>query len=330
MGHRRLELGRFDERCASSSIPRPVGAILGGGSPDGPLDRVALEVSPQERMLLDLVGRHPFLSAESLATVLGWETRRARERRARLIRRGLISLLDASEAGAWPADELTELTESGLRFLAAQQGLSLVGAVRFNGLAGGGPARPMGTRELLLRNLDHTVGTDAIFVHLRGTLSNGGVSRDDAVLEWRNAAACSRRRVRPDGYAMIRLGGRLYGFFLEYDRGTMSARDYAKKWAAYYDYRDSRDFERDYDGFPTILVVTTDNTVEERIARTARAASVGRSPALPILLTCEWRITRDPANSRGLLGSIWREPFPGRRERVCWPAPSAKMTVRSP
>ena len=141
----------------------------------------------------------------------------------------------------------------------------------------------------------------------------------DALLEWRNAAACSRRRVRPDGYGMIRRRGELYGFFLEYDRGTMSARDYSAKWAGYYDYRDSRAYERDYHGFPTVLVVTTDNTAEERIARSARAASVGRSPPLPILLTCEWRVSRDPANPDGLLGPIWRDPHAGDARRSGWP-----------
>ena len=85
----------------------------------------------------------------------------------------------------------------------------------------------------------------------------------------------------------------------------MSARDYAEKWAVYYDYRDSRAFEMDYDGFPTILVVTTNSTAEERIARSACAASVGRALALPLLLTCEWRIARI-ANSDGLFGPIWR------------------------
>lgn len=118
---------------------------------------------------------------------------------------------------------------------------------------------------------------------------------------------------------MIRLAGRRHGFFLEYDYGTMSARDYGEKWARYDDYRDSRAFEQDYDGYPTILVVTTDKTAEERIARSARAASVGRWAPLPMLLTCAWRIFRDPANQHGLLGPIWRGPHDAFDERCRWP-----------
>jgi hypothetical protein len=103
----------------------------------------------------------------------------------------------------------------------------------------------------------------------------------------------------------------------------MSARDYAEKWAVYHDYRESRAYELDYDGFPTILVVTTDDTAEKRIARSVRAASIGRATPLPVLLTCDWRINSDPSNQDGLLGPIWREPSAGFHERCQWPTDSS-------
>jgi hypothetical protein len=325
----RLRLRALDPRRPGSPIPRLVGAACQtDSSTSGNLGSLVLKLSPMERSLLDVVGRHPFQPAESLTTVLGWEVRRLRERRARLIRFGLVRLLGVGERRQLSPDDLTELTEAGLEFVAAQQGLSLARAVHFNGLAGGGSEHPTGTRRLLLRDLDHTRGADAQFVGLCRRFKTTAERRGgDALLEWRNAAACSRRRVRPDGYGMIRLGGRLHGFFLEYDRGTMSARDYGAKWAGYYDYRDSGAFERDYDGFPTILVVTTDRTAEERIARSARAAAVGRWSPLPILLTCEWRVSRDPANRDGLLGPIWREPPEAHSERRRWPADQSRARL---
>jgi hypothetical protein len=137
------------------------------------------------------------------------------------------------------------------------------------------------------------------------------------LVEWRSAAACCRRPIRPDGYGIYRHHRQLYGFFLEYDRGTMSARDYHQKFAAYYAYWASGRYQRDYDGFPTILVITSDKTSEDRIARAALAAAVGRGPTLPLPLTCRWRI-EDARNSSGLLGPIWREP--SSTERRCWPA----------
>jgi hypothetical protein len=56
---------------------------------------------------------------------------------------------------------------------------------------------------------------------------------DDALEEWRSAAACARGRFRPDGYGCYRRGGSRFGFFLEYDRGTERPGDYAAKLAAY-------------------------------------------------------------------------------------------------
>jgi hypothetical protein len=209
--------------------------------------------------------------------------------------------------------------------------LSVPQAVRYNGLAGGGPEHEVGARHHLLRNLEHTIGADAVFVDLYRRLgTRGAATGGDAVLEWRNAAACSRRRARPDGYGMIRRRGELFGFFLEFDRGTMGYRDYSEKWSAYYHYHDSRDFELDYDGFPTILVVTTENAVEERIARSVRAAGIGRWAPLPVLLTCEWRINRDPTNSDGLLGPIWRESHASFAERRRWPLAGAPRIPRAP
>jgi hypothetical protein len=75
------------------------------------------------------------------------------------------------------------------------------------------------------------------------------------MVEWQNAAAYSRRHLRPDGYGLYRHGGWLHSFLLENDRGSLNARDYFKKVAAYHAYGINRHFERDYPGFPTILVV---------------------------------------------------------------------------
>ena len=109
-----LRLRPLDERRPGSPIPRPVGSVFNPDSSDTSLSRLALKVSPVERVLLDLVGRHPFLTAESLPAVLGWETRRVRERRARLIRLGLVRLLGKRERHWSSPSDLTELTTDGL------------------------------------------------------------------------------------------------------------------------------------------------------------------------------------------------------------------------
>ncbi|MGI8826804.1 MAG: replication-relaxation family protein [Chloroflexota bacterium] len=159
-----------------------------------------------------------------------------------------------------------------------------------------------------MRTFTHTRGADEVFVRLyRQARARVAAGHDEEMVEWQNAAACSRRHLRPDGYGVYRRGTRYDGFFLEYDRGTMNARDYFKKFGAYYRYGVTRCFERDYNSYPAILVVTSDNASEERIARVARAAAVGQAGKLSLLLTCQWRID-DATNSDSLLGCIWRKP----------------------
>ncbi len=315
----RIQLERLRSRRPCSRVPCLVGDALSMTSAalraGNTLGRAAIGLSPTDRALLDFVGRHPFQPPERLASVLGWQVKWARQLRNRLMARGLMRLLGPEEVGAdFGALELVELTEAGLALVAAQQGLPLAAAVRYNGLAGGTPDNPIGSRRQLVAHLSHALGVDGILVDLMETARRAVASaNDEALVEWRNAAACSRRHLRPDGYGIYRRGGRLYGFFLEYDRGTMSARDYLQKFAAYFEYLTIGSFSRDYEGFPTILVVTKDRMAEDRIARAACAAAVGRGVAIPLLLTCEWRIFLDPGNPRGLLGPIWREPGSTRR-----------------
>ena len=325
----RIRLQPLRARRPGGVLPELVGDALATPGPSPAADslgRRALGLGAADRALLDLIGRHPFLPLERLAQMHGWDTKWARERRDRLIGLGLMRLVEVCEVGAEAAaSELVELTADGLALVAAQHGLSLGRAVRHLGLAGGGPERPIGVRRRLLASLAHTLGADAIFVSLICTAKKlAALGSDDALMEWRNAAACSRGHLRPDGYGLYRHAGQLYGFFLEYDRGTMSARDYLAKFAAYYEYRASGRFERDYQGFPTVLVVTSDSSAEERIARAVRAAAVGRGPALPLLLTCEWRLA-DPRNPYGLLGPVWREPDAAIHDRRFWPLAPASL-----
>jgi hypothetical protein len=273
-------------------------------------------VAPADHALLELIGRHPFLTVDDLGAALGWTREWAHWRRNRLIRNGLVRLLEPEEAGDAAALGLAELTAQGLTLVTSRLGITLAAAVRHLGLAGGGPEQPTGQRRSLLRSLEHTLGVNSVFVSLHRTahaLVQAG--SDDGLLEWRSAAAGSRGRVRPDGYGVYRHRGEVHGFFLEYDRGTMSGRDYREKFVAYFDYWASRRYEQDYDGFPTILMVTTNPAAERRIAWAIHSISLGWAARLPILLTCDWRMNRDAGNPHGLLGPIWRDPWAEARRR---------------
>jgi hypothetical protein len=190
-------------------------------------------------------------------------------------------------------------------------GLSLAAAVRYHGLAGGGSHTPVGPRRALLAHLAHTLGADGVFATIARAAFR---QRGGSLLEWRNAAACARGRVRPDGYGLLRLGRREYGFFLEFDRGTVHAAALRAKFAAYHRYKASAAAAREYDGFPTVLVVTAGPGAEQRIVAAVRAAGPGLVNSLPVLITTLGWMEGDSA---GPFGSIWLDPEHGMRRS--WP-----------
>jgi hypothetical protein len=169
-----------------------------------------------------------------------------------------------------------------------------------------------------MKHLTHTVETNGVVVDLivdaRRLVSESG----RLAITWRSAAACARGRLRPDGYVMIECGGNAQGFFLEYDRGTESRRDYRRKLAAYHEYAANGRFRQDYEGFPAVLIVSVSDVAEQRIAEAARAVAVRRDHRLTVLLMTEWRLRRDPRNPDGWFGPIWRKAGFGPEVRQYW------------
>jgi hypothetical protein len=167
----------------------------------------------------------------------------------------------------------------------------------------------------MLRHLAHTVGANQFFVDLalaaRRVIRAGG---DDDLLEWRSAAACVRGRCRPDGFGCYRRGAARYGFFLEFDRATERAREYAAKLDAYYRFRDTGAAAREFESFPTVLVVSTSARAEDLIACQAYLAAErhGGSP-LPVLLTTTELVR---ATLFQTLGPVWRTPSPATGKRA--------------
>ena len=209
-----------------------------------------------------------------------------------------------------------ELTESGLNAVAAWHGVRRRDLVQANVLVGPGRRREGRVRRSLLRNFDHTQGVYDFFVQLAALAARfRRLGWDDELVHWRAAGASTRRWPRPDGYGSYRHDGQTYGFVLEYDRGTEKPRQLRRKFASYFDYRDSGRFERDFDGFPTILVVSTTWEAECRVAAAVRAVMRLKGSPLPILLSYDSRIQRE---SNGLLGPAWRLPEAELDDRRTW------------
>jgi len=256
-----------------------------------------------------LVARQPLLTRKQLAALLRTSAWRIAHLESDLIERGWLRPVLSNDlpldASGRTRDRLqslglVELTEAG-RKEAARRLLVPAGlARRRHGLI-----RTAVARRRLLRHFQHTLGANAFFVELAGAaMQVTGRGGNEALLEWRSAAACARGRFRPDGYGCYRRGAWQFGFFLEYDRGTERSRHYAAKLATYYRHRDSGAYARDYRSFPTLLVVTTSEPAEERFAHEAYLAQqrYGGMP-LRVFLTTTDRIQSQP---HGALGSAWR------------------------
>jgi hypothetical protein len=258
--------------------------------------------------VLDLVGHHPFLSTENLAAILGREVEWARRKRSALVKGGLVRVVPVGEASR---RELLEATRTGLEVLAGHLGMLLGEAVRLHGLAGGGPADPIGARESLFKHLKHTLGADDVFALVARAAAAHPVG--GALVEWRAAAACARGRFRPDGYGLVRLGHEQHGFFLEFDRGTMRADRLRAKFVAYYRYRSSRHARDSFAGFPVLLIVTAGVGAELRLVRALRAVDLGQNPGLSALLTTTGFLK---SAGGGPLGPIWRTAGNATRRRA--------------
>jgi hypothetical protein len=277
----------------------------------------------QVDQVLGLVARHPLLERRQLATLLNTSTVRTGQLVRRLAAAGWtrsFTSRDMPSDALWPRAvrrrlSLVVLTPSGRREAARRLVLPATDATRHHGLLG---SRATETRYS--RHLAHTLGANEAFVAFvaaaRRKCERGG---DEALVEWRSAAACARGRFRPDGYGCYQRQGSRFGFFLEFDRGTEKGQEYAAKLAAFYRYRDSSASKRDYAGFPALLVVTTSESAEARFAVQAHLAEQRHSGSpLSIFLTTTAHIDASPD---GVLGRIWRsaaDPWAVEPARIYW------------
>jgi hypothetical protein len=127
-------------------------------------------------------------------------------------------------------------------------------------------------------------------------------------------------RVPTAEYARMGMGclvsaGREYGFFLEFDRGTVRPAALRAKFAAYHRYRLSGRGARNYDGFPTILVVTAGPGAQQRMAAAVLSSDGGQTNRLAVLLTTVTLLARVEG---GPFGPVWRTPS-GAGHRHGWP-----------
>ncbi len=305
-------------RAGAVAGPMPGGGAALATRPPGARPD-ALALLPREWRCLEVLARHPFLTGTDLSTILGSPVNNVEADRARLARRGLLHLVAApvSRDGFPPRGRLAELTVAGLRARARWEGLTLAQAVRWNGFVGGGSGTPVGDRERLARNMDHTRGVAGVIISLYRAARSPVAEMPGAVVTlWENAAACADGAVQPDARVRAIWHGVAYEAILEYDRGTEWRERWltkARAWAG------ALADGRWHPVSPAIWVVTTGDAAERRIARLLGTAGRAWGRRLPVLLTTAARLAAD---LDGPLGAVWRGLDEGAGdERLYWLPP---------
>ena len=289
-----------------------------GQVPESARERVAaiaLATDAEEKRILDWVARHPLLSAGELATLLDAPAPAVRRRLDWLVRCEAVVVAGAPSPRVRAVDADRYLSSIfGLRLLAALDRVPPLGYARDAGLtvADGGGAE-LGCRAL--RHAAHTIGVNRTLARLAADARTAG----GRLVEWRNEAESARRFrvcdhtrwIRPDASGVLRGATGAWPFLLEYDRGTLDGGDYRAKLAGYEAYFASRAWAQDFEAPPALMFVCANEHAERRVAR----ATAAHAPALPLVLTTEWRFERASAGSKGLTGAIWARPG-DRRLRV--------------
>ena len=229
---------------------------------------LALRLTPCQWSILRLLLAHPLLSDDELGAFLNLQRKS--------VRCSLYGLhqLDCLQSIPTVVGKRWQLCERGLRLLATANHLHVRTLAVVSDDAGDGEVSRVEQRGAawLLRHIQHTAGIYGFFARLtRAARGEPG----HALCWWETGAACERRyqvgerwyNLRPDALADYRAGPQHFRFWLEWDRGTMNARDLVVKFDAYAHYVASREWAREFESLPRLLCVAPDIAQERRMQR---------------------------------------------------------------
>ncbi len=265
---------------------------------------IAMTTDPDEKRLLEWIGRWPLLSIPQLASLASLDAAAVERRVERILRLGIARFDTDGQPDESPAKQLL-LTPLGLLLLARRDGVPEGHYALFAGVSAPDPAGDAPS----VRHRAHQLGLNGVVARLAADARAAGgrlvVCRNEAQSTSRFRHEGRAAWIRPDGSGVVALGGGRVPFLLEYDRGTLDSGDFAAKFGGYARYYAARAWRRDFDAEPLLLFVCIDDRAEEHVVRAARRAARESALRLPLLATTGWRSGRGPRNPRGLLGPVW-------------------------
>ncbi|HWO72216.1 MAG TPA: replication-relaxation family protein [Dehalococcoidia bacterium] len=294
------------------------------------LAALSLVTSPTEKRALEWLGHHPLLSADELAVILRISGQLAARVLDNLARRGLVQSTDKALENEAAPPRRYYLTDVGLKLLAARDGVPPRRYARYGIVAASMPKKQGGGRlETLQRQLDHTVGVNRFFVRLIAD----GAKNGPRLIRWLSASEAAQKFtygevthwLRPDGAGDVYWNGRLWRFYLEWDRGTVSWPDMIEKFRAYGGYLARLRLSGcDEAGLPTVLIVTASPLRERVIGRSLQAVlEEAKAPTGRAFTSIDSLVQRLGPWSR-----VWLAA--SGRERTHWLLPDAATLKAAP
>lgn len=294
------------ERPESRSSP-PDDLVVPASEKDVPGHMLPIVLKPRDKRMLERISEWPWITHADLGGLLGMSDSGVSRLTARLSRFGLVSTIELG------GRRRLALSDRGLAMLARRDRTSVATALRRWSVEPVDPGSPVNWRNVsgarsrhLARHIDHTEAVHrfmASLVRQAGATGGHQVIRLDpphrASRYFRRAGAM--RSVHPDGFGVVRAGGRTLPFFLEWERRAVRPGTMAVRLAPYLAYFSSRQPMDDHGVMPVVLVVFDDPLAEARFLGVAREETERRRVDVPL-----WMSNREALEEHGPMGRAWR------------------------
>jgi len=287
----RLIMGDLARRAVSLLVDEPVEQEL--------VALLALRLTSRQWGMLYLLLDHPLLSDQDLAALLALQRKSVRSLLYTLHRLGCLEAITTEVGTRWP------LGERGLRLIAAANHFHVRNLIVFGDETAAGTItlKQRGV-DWLLERIQHTAGIYRFFAALTEAARR---VPGHALCWWETGARCERRyriseqwyNLRPDALAEYCVGLHQIRFWLEWDRGTMNARDLAVKFASYAQYIASREWAKEQRMLPRLVCIVPDVAQERQMQRVAHA-QLAHFGGVEV-----WTTTEVLLNEYGPFAPIW-------------------------
>lgn len=264
------------------------------------------ELGSTEKRILQWLAHHPLLTAGDLSVLVRCRRQLARTLLERLRSAGLIEGVTRRFETDASDETYYFLSHTGLQEMARREGVPFRRLAHYGSIAASMQrGHGAGRLETLLRQFDHTVGTNRFFVQLVGKCANHGAQ----VIAWLSAtdAAMSLskedgRWIRPDGAADLKWGQEIFRISLEFDRGTMRSPQMGDKLRRYAAYFQSVEREEMKARRECVLFITTSATREAEIVARFHSFFASNRVSSNLLLTS----TLPLIQRQGPFARVWR------------------------